>query len=80
MPSCENPECTFTYTRKTKPEFCPNCSVHLGGNYVAKVKTKKSVTSVGDTVPVSPGVYSVCYHQHFRSVLTNQVLFNCSRF
>ena len=58
----------FVLSRKTKPEFCPDCSAHLGGNYVRKDTTKKLSVSVGDTVSVSPGTFSVCYHQHNRSV------------
>ena len=48
MMRCINPECNFTYSRKTKPEFCPACSVLLGGTCVAKAK--KATTVVNDVV------------------------------
>ena len=64
MMRCINPECKFTYSRKTKPEFCPACSVLLGGTYVAKAK--KATTVVNDVVPVGQGIFSVRYHQDFR--------------
>ena len=81
MPSCVNAQCNFTFTRYflwyiirhliqqsryTKPEFCPECQAQLGGTYVRKEKGKKFDNSEGDTVLVSPGIYSVRYHQHYR--------------
>ena len=66
MISCVNPLCGFSFTKKTKPEFCPTCNVFLGGTYVAKDKTKKLVNVDGDIVPVGSGIFSVRYHQDFR--------------
>ena len=68
------------FLRYTKPEFCPDCNVNLGGNYVPKVKAeKKKAPQVGDTVCVSPGVYSVRYHQQHRFVTHfNGAEYQCS--
>ena len=60
MVSCVNPVCDFSYTKKTKPEFCPTCNVFLGGTYVAKDK------DVSDIVSMGSGIFSVRYHQDFR--------------
>ena len=66
MVGCINPQCNFAYSRKTKPEFCPTCSVYLGGSYIPKAK--KAIPVINDVVPVGHGIFSVRYHQDFRSL------------
>ena len=53
------------YFRKTKPEFCPDCSCHLQGTYVSK-KMVPCDHQDSSCFQLAPGVYSHRYHQHFR--------------
>ena len=66
MVGCINPQCNFLYSRKTNPEFCPTYSVYLGGSYIPKAK--KAIPVINDVVPVGHGIFSVRYHQDFRSL------------
>ena len=76
MSTRENTLCTFTFTKKTKPEFCPDCRAELGGTYVPKAATKAKARSTGTVVSVAAEENSVRYHKHHRCVLfLNGLLF-----